>query len=172
MYNNHSQHVSDALLSYKRFLSDSPGAATAAPATLAQIPEPGHPPAQPAHTTPASPALPSASSPVLTVPLFENFKTEMCTLYRDTGACPFAAGCHYAHGVEEIRPRNFGPRYKTELCQNYHLARMCRFGTRCRFIHDEIRAKKSDTEYWLLCPSENLAKLELVESAVRQHFCS
>jgi len=115
---------------------------------------------------PSPAALARAAHPSLPPAVVETYKTEMCTLFRDLAHCPFGDACHYAHGVEEIRPRVFGPRYKTELCQNYHLARMCRFGTRCRFIHDEVRAKKNDNEYWLLCPSERLAKLEKVETEV------
>jgi len=68
---------------------------------------------------------------------------------------------------EELRPRRYGVKYKTQLCKNYHLEGHCRFGSRCKFIHDEERIQVGDREFWLISPSENLVRVEVVENPQR-----
>jgi len=42
----------------------------------------------------------------------------------------------FAHGVMELRSREFDSKYKTELCKNYYLfgPSSCFFASRCKFI--------------------------------------
>eukprot|EP00456_Euglypha_rotunda_P019828 TRINITY_DN1749_c0_g2_i2.p1 TRINITY_DN1749_c0_g2~~TRINITY_DN1749_c0_g2_i2.p1 ORF type:complete len:477 (+),score=17.90 TRINITY_DN1749_c0_g2_i2:456-1886(+) len=40
---------------------------------------------------------------------------------------------------------------------------MCWFGSRCRFIHDEYRLQAGENEFWLVAPSENLVRVEIVD---------
>lgn len=96
-----------------------------------------------------------------------NYKTELCRSFLATGTCVYEGSCQFAHGTTELRSRNFGVKYKTEKCQNYHQEGYCRFGTRCKFIHDEQRMQVNPKEFWLWSPSENLVRVEIVESPAR-----
>lgn len=91
------------------------------------------------------------------------YKTEICRSHRDLGYCEYEDKCQFAHGVEQLRPRKFSPKYKTQLCKNYHKFGNCRFGSRCQFIHDEHRIQVSPNEFWLISPSENLVRIEVVD---------
>jgi hypothetical protein len=35
----------------------------------------------------------------------ELFKTTLCAHYMANNSCPFGEGCHYAHGLEEMREK-------------------------------------------------------------------
>jgi hypothetical protein len=91
------------------------------------------------------------------------YKTEICRTHMATGHCDYGASCQFAHGIEELRPRHFDAKFKTELCTNYHKDGACMFGSRCKFIHDEYRIQGEDNEFWLVSPSENLIRVEMVD---------
>jgi len=65
------------------------------------------------------------------------YKTELCKAYLKKGSCKYGAGCHFAHGVTELRRARKHPRFKTEMCKAFHESGSCSFGTGCAFIHDE-----------------------------------
>lgn len=98
----------------------------------------------------------------------QNYKTEVCRSHRQTGTCEYGKSCQFAHGIQELRPRHYGVKYKTQECKNYHAEGYCRFGSRCKFIHDESRIRVADDEFWLVSPSENLVRVEVVDNAERQ----
>lgn len=98
----------------------------------------------------------------------QNYKTEICRSHRQTGTCEYGKACQFAHGIHELRPRHYGLKYKTQECKNYHSEGYCRFGSRCKFIHDEHRIRVAKDEFWLVSPSENLVRVEVVENEDRQ----
>jgi hypothetical protein len=75
----------------------------------------------------------------------------------------FRQNCHYAHGVPELKPREVDTKYKTEFCQLYHSGGICKFGKGCNFIHDEYRIRASEYEFWMVCPRENIIRVEIVD---------
>lgn len=102
----------------------------------------------------------------------QNYKTEICRSHRQTGYCEYNGTCQFAHGIHELRPRHYGLKYKTQECKNYHAEGYCRFGSRCKFIHDEHRIRVAEDEFWLVSPSENLVRVEVVENKTRQQELS
>lgn len=90
------------------------------------------------------------------------YKTELCRSFKQSATCVYDASCLFAHGVDELRPRDFGNlKYKTLLCKNFHRpGGVCHFGSRCRFIHDEQRFHISSNLSCLVSPSDNLVRLE------------
>lgn len=96
------------------------------------------------------------------------YKTEICRSHLQTGYCEYGPNCQFAHGIHELRPRHFDVKYKTQLCKNYHKDGNCRFGSRCKFIHDEHRIQVDANEFWLVSPSENLVRVEIVENPQRR----
>jgi len=100
--------------------------------------------------------------------IVQNYKTEICRSHRQTGLCEYEGSCQFAHGIHELRPRHYGLKYKTQECKNYHSEGYCRFGSRCKFIHDEHRIRVANDEFWLVSPSENLVRVEVVENPGRQ----
>jgi len=100
--------------------------------------------------------------------IIQNYKTEICRSHRQTGLCEYDNSCQFAHGIHELRPRHYGLKYKTQECKNYHSEGYCRFGSRCKFIHDEHRIRVANDEFWLVSPSENLVRVEVVENPSRQ----
>jgi hypothetical protein len=99
----------------------------------------------------------------------ENYKTEICISFHNKSTCEYGENCQFAHGVAELRPRNFGPKYKTQMCKNYHEDGNCRFGTRCKFIHDEYRTiGKNPNEFLLVSPTEELVRVEIVTDENRR----
>ena len=93
-----------------------------------------------------------------------NVKTEICRTHLTTGQCQFGLSCQYAHGFDELRPREYDSKYKTELCKRYHTlgASGCKFGARCKFLHDEQRIKAGDGEYWLCSVADSIIRVEVV----------
>lgn len=105
----------------------------------------------------------------------ENYKTEICQSYRFYGFCEYEDNCQFAHGLDDLRPRDFGLQYKTERCKNYHgtsggsqPSGYCPFQSRCKFLHDEKRVQVGDSEFWLISPSENLIRVEVVDNRARK----
>eukprot|EP00475_Leptophrys_vorax_P002088 TRINITY_DN11190_c0_g1_i1.p1 TRINITY_DN11190_c0_g1~~TRINITY_DN11190_c0_g1_i1.p1 ORF type:complete len:409 (+),score=74.72 TRINITY_DN11190_c0_g1_i1:835-2061(+) len=66
------------------------------------------------------------------------YKTVLCRLWEDTGACRFGDRCHYAHGLADLRPVQKHPKYKTEKCRMFHETGICPFGKDCSFVHGEV----------------------------------
>ncbi|XP_027078712.2 zinc finger CCCH domain-containing protein 15-like [Coffea arabica] len=62
-------------------------------------------------------------------------KTELCNKWQETGSCPFAGNCRFAHGIMELRPVIRHPRYKTEVCRMVLARDICPYGHRCHFRH-------------------------------------
>jgi len=70
------------------------------------------------------------------------YKTCLCQNWLQTGFCPFAAKCHFAHGPHEIRvagpPEQTGhppATYKTSLCRNWRSGSVCQHASNCVFAH-------------------------------------
>merc|ERR1712195_113428 len=98
----------------------------------------------------------------------QNYKTEICQSHKNLGRCEYEDNCQFAHGIHELRPRHYGLKYKTQKCINYHTEGYCRFGSRCKFIHDERRLQVKEDEFWLVSPSENLIRIEVVDNELRK----
>jgi len=67
-------------------------------------------------------------------------QTELCKLYMRTRICPYGAGCQFAHGHHELKPKQHSRSFKTQLCKNFwELNCQCRYAAndRCQYIHDE-----------------------------------
>jgi len=67
-------------------------------------------------------------------------QTELCKLYMRTRSCPYGAGCQFAHGHHELKPKQHSRSFKTQLCKNFwELNCQCRYAAndRCQYIHDE-----------------------------------
>jgi hypothetical protein len=102
----------------------------------------------------------------------QNYKTEICRSHYSTGHCDYGDACQFAHGIQQLRTKDYDIKYKTELCKRYHVLgpNSCKFNNRCKFIHDEVRVKAGECEYWLVCPSENIIKVELVDQRNKQRL--
>lgn len=46
----------------------------------------------------------------------------------------------------------------------------CKFASRCKFIHDEYRIQAGAREFWLVCPSEQSIKVEVVDERNKQRL--
>ncbi|XVE72134.1 hypothetical protein DITRI_Ditri11bG0014200 [Diplodiscus trichospermus] len=62
-------------------------------------------------------------------------KTELCNKWQETGTCPYADHCQFAHGISELRPVIRHPRYKTQVCRMILAGQTCPYGHRCHFRH-------------------------------------
>lgn len=62
-------------------------------------------------------------------------KTELCNKWGETGCCPYADRCRFAHGIDELRPVIRHPRFKTQLCRMMGAGGHCPYGHRCHFRH-------------------------------------
>ncbi|TYI18391.1 hypothetical protein ES332_A07G086500v1 [Gossypium tomentosum] len=62
-------------------------------------------------------------------------KTELCNKWQQTGTCPYADHCQFAHGITELRPVIRHPRYKTQVCRMILAGEACPYGHRCHFRH-------------------------------------
>ncbi|MBA0847223.1 hypothetical protein Goshw_014634 [Gossypium schwendimanii] len=62
-------------------------------------------------------------------------KTELCNKWQETGTCPYADHCQFAHGITELRPVTRHPRYKTQVCRMILAGEACPYGHRCHFRH-------------------------------------
>jgi len=71
------------------------------------------------------------------------YKTVLCRLWEETGACKFGDRCHYAHGAPDLRPVQKHPKYKTEKCRMFHETGICPFGQGCSFLHGEADSSEA-----------------------------
>jgi hypothetical protein len=65
-----------------------------------------------------------------------HYKCEMCRSWTETGTCRYGPRCQFAHGAEELRPRQRGRNYKTKACRSWEETGACPYGKRCQFLHD------------------------------------
>jgi butyrate response factor 1 len=65
-----------------------------------------------------------------------HYKCEMCRSWSETGTCRYGPRCQFAHGAEELRPRQRGRNYKTKACRSWEETGACPYGKRCQFLHD------------------------------------
>jgi len=64
------------------------------------------------------------------------YKTELCTVFIKDGSCRYGVRCHFAHGLQELRPRATSKAAKPSgKCQQWSAARTCKYGDACRFQH-------------------------------------
>eukprot|EP00484_Ammonia_sp_Unknown_P020151 CAMPEP_0197035630 /NCGR_PEP_ID=MMETSP1384-20130603/13369_1 /TAXON_ID=29189 /ORGANISM="Ammonia sp." /LENGTH=445 /DNA_ID=CAMNT_0042465715 /DNA_START=133 /DNA_END=1470 /DNA_ORIENTATION=+ len=65
------------------------------------------------------------------------YKTELCTNWMLTGSCTYGNKCHFAHGVEDLKPRMRVENYKTQPCCDpaREGCRRCMYGRRCNYCH-------------------------------------
>ena len=54
-----------------------------------------------------------------------------------TGSCTYGGKCHFAHGVEDLKPRMRVENYKTQPCCDpaREGCRRCMYGRRCNYCH-------------------------------------
>jgi butyrate response factor 1 len=66
------------------------------------------------------------------------YKTELCHVFMQLGACRYGVRCHFAHGFDELRPR-WGAKKTPRIgkCIQFETTGKCRFGSRCRFLHGD-----------------------------------
>ncbi|XP_022770014.1 zinc finger CCCH domain-containing protein 14-like [Durio zibethinus] len=62
-------------------------------------------------------------------------KTELCNKWQETGTCPYAQNCQFAHGITQLRPVIRHPTYKTKVCRMVLAGQTCPYGHRCHFRH-------------------------------------
>eukprot|EP00801_Mesodinium_rubrum_P009833 Mrub_09873.p1 GENE.Mrub_09873~~Mrub_09873.p1 ORF type:complete len:204 (+),score=16.39 Mrub_09873:25-612(+) len=65
----------------------------------------------------------------------KNYKSDLCTMYMESGECIFGRACVYAHGQHELQSRTFDGR-KTEVCLTFKSNGLCPYGYRCNFKHE------------------------------------
>ena len=58
-------------------------------------------------------------------------KTVLCDKYEQTGECPYGDNCTFAHGKNELRPKQSVPPCKFDQAH----PGSCRFGDQCKFSH-------------------------------------
>jgi len=69
------------------------------------------------------------------------FKTRLCTMFMETGACPYGDRCSFAHGEHELqRPPTHGYQRKTRPCNRFNTPEGCPYGDRCNFLHNDPAA--------------------------------
>jgi len=77
----------------------------------------------------------------------QKIKTELCQFYFANEICPYGAGCHYAHGEEELQTKGLldlqrrgliedASTYRVKPCFSHVAMGSCPFGKRCACIHD------------------------------------
>ena len=91
------------------------------------------------------------------------FKTEICRKW-ETGQCEFGSKCAFAHGVDELKKKDFIPKnYKTTLCKPFFEKGYCLYGPRCQFSHDLKSEKKTapSTPVKSRCNSEEASNRRL-----------
>lgn len=76
------------------------------------------------------------------------FKTKLCTMFMQSGACSYGDRCSFAHGEAELQqmPQHFGggggggffqQQRKTRLCNRFNAPGGCPYGDACNFIHGD-----------------------------------
>lgn len=82
-------------------------------------------------------------------------KTELCTEWLHGHCTRTPDKCAFAHGRQELQPKQRHPKEKTQLCKNYYTpGEYCRYGKRCRFIHHLDERVDKQTEIWMDLPDD------------------
>lgn len=63
------------------------------------------------------------------------YKTELCESFTTKGACRYGNKCQFAHGLSELKFRQFGNNFRTKPCINWTKLGYCPYGKRCCFKH-------------------------------------
>jgi len=92
------------------------------------------------------------------------YKTEMCRNWVETGQCPYANRCQFAHGEQELRDVLRHPKYKTEICRTFHTTGTCSYGKRCRFVHHASEMRVVDGQDSMLAFQQQFASLRIGSS--------
>jgi len=68
-------------------------------------------------------------------------KSSLCKNFAQTGLCPYADKCQFAHGTHELRCNaEMNISYKTKYCNSFLNKKCCIYGFRCNFIHKNSAA--------------------------------
>jgi tristetraprolin len=68
-------------------------------------------------------------------------KSSLCKNFTQTGLCPYADKCQFAHGTHELRCNaEMNISYKTKYCNSFLNKKCCIYGFRCNFIHKNSAA--------------------------------
>ena len=68
------------------------------------------------------------------------YKTRMCQMWEQGGACPYGDRCTFAHGAHELVGGGGGippNRLRTRPCNKFNTPAGCPYGDRCTFLHAE-----------------------------------
>ncbi|GAV50226.1 hypothetical protein ZYGR_0U00820 [Zygosaccharomyces rouxii] len=63
------------------------------------------------------------------------YKTELCESFTTKGTCRYGNKCQFAHGLSELKFRQFGNNFRTKPCINWTKLGYCPYGKRCCFKH-------------------------------------
>lgn len=63
------------------------------------------------------------------------YKTELCESFTTKGSCRYGNKCQFAHGLSELKFRQFGNNFRTKPCINWTKLGYCPYGKRCCFKH-------------------------------------
>lgn len=63
------------------------------------------------------------------------YKTELCESFTTKGTCRYGSKCQFAHGLSELKFRQFGNNFRTKPCVNWSKLGYCPYGKRCCFKH-------------------------------------
>lgn len=63
------------------------------------------------------------------------YKTELCESFTTKGSCRYGSKCQFAHGLSELKFRQFGNNFRTKPCINWTKLGYCPYGKRCCFKH-------------------------------------
>jgi len=79
------------------------------------------------------------------------YKTELCTNWTLTASCTYGNKCHFAHGIDDLKPRTRLENFKTQPCCDpaREGSRRCLYGSRCNYCHpgEAIRRPVGHTYY-------------------------
>jgi len=79
------------------------------------------------------------------------YKTELCTNWTLTNNCTYGNKCHFAHGIDDLKPRTRLENFKTQPCCDpaREGSRRCLYGSRCNYCHpgEAIRRPVGHTYY-------------------------
>ena len=65
-------------------------------------------------------------------------KTELCKNFSETGRCPYARKCRFAHGPHELVSLPAVSAFRKKKCNNFLQNGFCTSGLRCQFSHHQL----------------------------------
>jgi len=66
-------------------------------------------------------------------------KTELCKNFSETGTCPYARKCRFAHGSHELVNLPCPNSFRKKKCNNFLQNGFCKYGVRCQFSHHSLQ---------------------------------